>query len=111
VPASGPATNLAVFACQTGVPLSCLSSPLSLGGPTDTVYVSLYGTGIRGAQSVQAYVAGQPAPVQYAGAQGTYQGLDQVNISLPRSLAGVGEASVYLITDGKASNMTTINIQ
>ena len=61
--------------------------------------------------NVQAYVAGQPVTVQYAGAQGQYQGLDQVNIALPASLAGAGEVSVYLVADGKPSNMTTINIQ
>jgi uncharacterized protein (TIGR03437 family) len=75
------------------------------------VYVSLYCTGIRGAATVQAYVAGQLATVQFAGAQGQYQGLDQVNISLPSSLAGMGEVSVYLIADGHVSNMVTVNIQ
>jgi uncharacterized protein (TIGR03437 family) len=104
-------TALPVFACQTGVALSCLSAPLSLGAATDTVYVTLYGTGIRGAASVQAYVAGQTVPVLYAGAQGQYAGLDQINISIPRSLAGTGEASVYLVADGKMSNMVTVNIQ
>ena len=78
VSASGAVTPMSVFSCQSGVAVSCLSSPLSLGSSTDTVYVSLYGTGIRGAGTVQAFVAGQPATVQYAGAQGQYQGLDQV---------------------------------
>jgi len=100
-----------VFSCQAGVALSCLSTPISLGTSADTVYVTLYGTGIRGAQKVQVYVAGQPVSVLYAGAQGTYAGLDQINITLPASLAGTGEASVYVVADGKASNMTTINIQ
>ena len=100
-----------VFSCQAGVALSCLSTPIALGAATDTVYVTLYGTGIRGAQNVQVYVAGQPAPVLYAGAQGTYAGLDQLNITLPVSLAETGEASVYVVADGKTSNMTTIHIQ
>ncbi len=106
----GTAT-LAVFSCQPGISLSCLSSPLNLGGVTDTVYVALYGTGIRGAGSLQAYVAGQAVPVLYFGAQQQYAGLDQINISIPRSLAGIGEASVYLIADGRMSNMVTVNIQ
>jgi uncharacterized protein (TIGR03437 family) len=111
VQGAGTTTPLALFSCQAGVALSCLSSPLSLGSSTETVYVSLYGTGIRGAGTVQAYVTGQSVPVLYAGPQGQYAGLDQVNISLPRSLAGTGEASVYLIADGKVSNMTTVKIQ
>jgi uncharacterized protein (TIGR03437 family) len=110
--ASGSLTAPAlVFSCQSGVPLSCLSSATSLGAASNTVYVWLFGTGIRGAKNVQAFVAGQSAPVVYAGPQGQYPGLDQVNISLPRSLAGTGEASVYLVADGAVSNMVTLNIQ
>jgi len=111
VRASAPNTVTFVFSCQTGVPLSCLSTPISLGPSTDTVYVTLYGTGIRGANQVQVDVAGQSVPVLFAGAQGQYQGLDQINISLPASLAATGEASVYVLADGKASNMVTIKIQ
>jgi uncharacterized protein (TIGR03437 family) len=73
--------------------------------------VTLYASGIRGAQDVQVYVAGQSVPVIFAGAQGQYAGLDQVNITIPRALAGTGEASVYVVADGKTSNMTTLNIQ
>jgi uncharacterized protein (TIGR03437 family) len=50
-------------------------------------------------------------PWQYAGAQNQYQGLDQVNVALPTSLTGMGEVSVYVVADGTASNMTTINVQ
>jgi len=108
---SAPSAAALVFSCQTGVALSCLSTPITLGAATDTLYVTLYASGIRGAQKVQVYVAGQSAPVLFAGAQGQYAGLDQINISLPSGLAGTGEASVYLVADGKTSNMTTINIQ
>jgi uncharacterized protein (TIGR03437 family) len=73
--------------------------------------VTLYATGIRGAQTVRAFVAGQSVTLLYAGAQGQFQGLDQINLALPASLAGTGEASVYVVADGKTSNMTTINIQ
>jgi uncharacterized protein (TIGR03437 family) len=110
-PASGVVTPLTVFSCQSGLAISCLSSPLSLGSSTDTVYLSLYGTGIRGAGTVQAYIAGQPATVQFAGPQGQYQGLDQINVLLPAGLAGMGEVSVLVVADGKVSNMTTVNIQ
>jgi uncharacterized protein (TIGR03437 family) len=111
VSASGVSTPLSVFSCQAGVALSCLSTPLSIGTSTDTLNLYLYGTGIRGAGTVQAYIAGQPVPLQYAGAEGVYQGLDQVNLTVPRSLAGIGEVSVYLVADGKVSNVTTVNIQ
>jgi uncharacterized protein (TIGR03437 family) len=105
------ANLLTVFSCQPGVALSCLATPLPVGTATDTLYVTLYGTGIRGAATVQAYVAGQTVPMLYAGAQGQFAGLDQINISLPKSLAGTGTASVYLVADGKMSNVVSLNIK
>ena len=61
--------------------------------------------------SVQAFVAGVSVPVAYAGPQGSFAGLDQINITLPQSLAGTGEASVYLIADGQMSNVGSLKIQ
>jgi uncharacterized protein (TIGR03437 family) len=49
--------------------------------------------------------------VLYAGAVAAYAGLDQVNISIPKSLAGTGDARVYLVADGVASNVATLNVQ
>ena len=109
--ASAPNSVALTFACQTGAALSCRATPLSLGAADDTVFVTLYASGIRGAQNVQVNVAGQSVPVLYSGAQGAYAGLDQINIGIPRALAATGEASVSVLADGKTSNMTTINVQ
>ncbi len=89
--------------------------PIDFGSATDTVYMSLYGTGIRnfqGAVSATTY----NAPVTYAGPQGTYTGLDQVNIQLPRTLATANGATPYTLTlqldvDGQMSNPVTLLIQ
>jgi len=54
--------------------------------------------------------AGQSVPVLYAGAS-SYAGLDQVDISVPRSLAGTGDVRVYLVADGVASNAAGLKIQ
>jgi uncharacterized protein (TIGR03437 family) len=109
--ASRQITNETVFTCTAQAARSCLPVPLSLGGATDTLYVELYGTGIRGAASVQCFVAGQSVPVLYAGAANGYSGLDQVNISIPRSLAGAGTVRVYLIADEAASNVVSLAFQ
>lgn len=45
------------------------------------------------------------------GPQGSYAGLDQVNVVLPRSLAGRGEVDVLLTVDGRAANPAKINIK
>ncbi len=110
VSAAGTTTPLALFSCATAA-FSCLETPIPLGSSTDTAYITLYGTGIRGAKSVQAYVAGVSVPVAYAGPQGTFAGLDQINITVPSSLAGTGEASLYLIADGQQSNIASLKIQ
>jgi uncharacterized protein (TIGR03437 family) len=111
VTASNQRVNQIVFTCHPPAARSCLPAPLSLGGAGDTLYVELYGTGIRGAASVQCFVGGQSVPVLYAGAVAAYAGLDQVNISIPNSLAGTGDARVYVVADGVASNAATLNVQ
>ena len=47
----------------------------------------------------------------YAGAQGSLVGLDQVNVRLPRSLAGRGEVEVSFTADGKAANVVRVNFK
>jgi uncharacterized protein (TIGR03437 family) len=77
----------------------------------DEVFVELYGTGIRnhsGLANVTVTVGGEVVPVTFASAQPNFVGLDQVNIRLPRSLAGRGEVDVVLTVDGKAANPVRI---
>jgi uncharacterized protein (TIGR03437 family) len=99
-----------VYTCDSSTARSCLAAPLGQGGATDTLYVELYGTGIRGAASVQCFAGGQSVPVIYAGTS-SYAGLDQVDISIPKSLAGMGDVRVYLVADGVASNVVGLNLQ
>jgi uncharacterized protein (TIGR03437 family) len=91
-----------------------LPIPLDLGPETDQVYLLLFGTGIRGQSSsslVKVTIAGEESPVTFAGAQGDFAGLDQVNVLLTRNLAGRGEANVVLLADGYTSNVTQIGIR
>ena len=55
--------------------------------------------------------AGESVPVLYAGPVAAYAGLDQVNISIPKSLAGTGDVRVYVVADGVASNVVGLNVQ
>jgi uncharacterized protein (TIGR03437 family) len=92
-----------------------VSVPINFGAPTDQVYLILYGTGFRHVSSLAAVsvnVGGTAGQLTYAGAQGTYDGLDQSNVLLPHSLAGRGSGvAVTLTADGRTSNTVTINIQ
>ena len=47
----------------------------------------------------------------YAGAQGDFTGLDQVNLRLPRSLAGRGEVDVVANVDGVPANVVRVAVK
>ncbi len=88
--------------------------PIDLGPSTDQVVLLLFGTGIRSHSSLSAVsvnVGGVSAPVLFAGAQGQFVGLDQLNVSLPRSLVGRGDVDIVLTVDGQIANRLQINIR
>jgi uncharacterized protein (TIGR03437 family) len=89
--------------------------PIDLGAATDQVYLSLYGTGIRGVGSLSAVtvtIGGVPVPVLAATAQSQFQGLDQVNVGpLPRTLAGKSNSSIVLQAEGRTANAVTVNFK
>ena len=101
--------NVAVFDPHQNL---WVPAPIDLGSPTDTVYLLLYGTGIRHyAATPTCTVAGQSVPVAFAGPQGSFAGLDQVNLILPSTLRGIGTVNLVLMVDGTAANTVTLAIQ
>ena len=61
---------------------------------------------------MRATIGDSAVPVLFAGAQGGFAGLDQVNIGpLPRSLAGAGEVNVVVTAAGTTSNTVTIVVK
>jgi uncharacterized protein (TIGR03437 family) len=74
----------------------------------------LYGTGLRNrnaADPVAAYLGNQRLPVQYAGDQGRYAGLDQINVTLPANFRGVGEVPLRIVAEGFSTNSVTVTIK
>lgn len=116
-PAAAVAVRVASNSTQTPVSVTAFSDgqhrtvPISVGGGQDPVVLLLFGTGIRGTSSVQAFIDGAPAPVVGYGAQAQFVGLDQVNVQIPNGLAGAGVVEVYLVIDGVRTNSVTIEIQ
>ncbi|MBL8168115.1 MAG: hypothetical protein JNJ50_08170 [Acidobacteria bacterium] len=91
-----------------------VSVPIVLGDGRDQLYLLLFGTGIRHRTSlsaVSATLGGVPADVLYAGSQGGFAGLDQINLRLPRQLSGRGEIEVLLTVDGITANAVRVSIQ
>jgi uncharacterized protein (TIGR03437 family) len=81
------------------------AAPIDFGSSTDELFLLLFGTGLRGRSSpagVRAFIGDTQLPAEYVGPQGEIAGLDQVNIRLPRSLAGSPSKSLYftLFVDG-----------
>jgi uncharacterized protein (TIGR03437 family) len=90
-----------------------LTQPVDLGQPGDVVYLVLYGTGVRNLDtldSVAVYIGDQRLTVQSAGAEGTDDGLDMINVTLPAQLRGVGQVVLRVVVDGLSSNPVMVNI-
>jgi uncharacterized protein (TIGR03437 family) len=88
--------------------------PIDLGAETDQVFLILFGTGIRNRSALDkviVQVGGVAAPVLFAGAQGSFVGQDQVNVRLPRTLIGRGDAVVTMTVDGAIANFVSVNIR
>jgi uncharacterized protein (TIGR03437 family) len=108
--AAASALSVAANYTETAVPVvscslfGCYPIPVDVSG--NPVYLSLYGTGFGSATapSVTCTVAGQNAPVTYAGPQTGEQGLDQLNMLLPRTLAGMGTVSIACFFDYEGVN-------
>jgi uncharacterized protein (TIGR03437 family) len=109
----GSRTAGLVFSCGAASG-SCAAAPIDLGAAADQVYLSLYGTGIRNRariEDVAATIGGEKADVLYAGPQPDFPGLDQVNLRIPRGLAGRGEVPVSLSVAGHTANTVTISVR
>lgn len=91
----------------------CSAAPMEAGAPAGSVVLLLFGTGIRaaGQRGVAATAGEADLPVLYAGAQGEYAGLDQVNLVLPRPLAGKGLLEVRLSAGGVPANPVAIEVR
>jgi uncharacterized protein (TIGR03437 family) len=111
-PAAAQAVNNQgyVNTSQCTTPASCSLTPIDVNAYP---YLTLYGTGIRGAAqaNIRVKIGNVEAPVTFAGAQGQYAGLDQVNVSLPPSLKGRGQLVVTITANGQSSNMGELAFQ
>jgi len=92
--------------------------PVDPGTPDKPNFLVVFGTGIRNAiantpnvaGAVTATIQGVPARVDFAGAQGSFFALDQVNIVIPPGLGGFGQVRLRLVVNGQPSNFVTFSI-
>ncbi len=110
IAADGTRTSQAVYSVNSG---AIVANPINLGSASDRVYLEIYGTGLKGAgtANVTATIGGVSTPVLYAGPQGAFAGLDQVNIQIPSALAGKGNVNIQLTAAGISLNPAEVTIQ
>jgi uncharacterized protein (TIGR03437 family) len=106
VAGDGTRSAVQVFRCEAG---RCEPETISLAG--GRVYLSLYATGVRGAAGVAVTIGGLEAPVLYAGPQGEFVGLDQVNVAVPETLRGRGVVGVVVKAGGAVSNAVESRVE
>lgn len=108
----GTQSNQPVFTCGSD-PGGCVSSSLDMGSPSDQLILSLFGTGLGKITTSDVFVqvGASRADVLYAGRQGVYPGLDQINVRVPRPEAGSGEVAVVVAVAGKSVNVVTVNLK
>jgi uncharacterized protein (TIGR03437 family) len=73
--------------------------------------LKFYASGLRDAADVQVRIDGEEAPVLYAGKSAYLDALDEVNVLVPRSLAGRGNVEVVLTVDGQPASPVRVQIQ
>lgn len=102
---NGQQTNEVLFVrdALTGNLVTVKANP---GPEGERLFLILFLTGLRGApdadrngnsdESVRVTVGGVESPPLYAGRQGGFAGLDQLNIELPRNLTGRGRLDIFV---------------
>jgi uncharacterized protein (TIGR03437 family) len=74
-------------------------------------FLVLFGTGLRRASvdAVKITIGGVSAPVSYAGAQGAFVGLDQINAQVPAGVSGL--VDLVVTANGEAANVVKVKIR
>ena len=112
----GTQKPVAVFSCA-GSSGGCQPRSIPLGDEDTNVILTLYGTGVRGVEqgeerpTLGCVIGGESAEVIYAGPQGQFEGLDQVNVKIPRTLVGRGDVDLVLTANERSSQRVQLRIE
>ncbi len=109
-----PAANILRFG-PGGVPIGgaelVTAAPIDLGPADQSVFLSLFLTGVRNGSTVLITINGVPMTTIFGpAASAEFEGLDQLNVLIERSLIGSGLVDVVVTVDGIVANVVQINI-
>ncbi len=111
VASSGTQTPEKVYSISNG---QIVANPIDLGvSAGDTIVLEIFGTGIRaaGKANVAVTIGGVSAHVSYAGPAPGNVGEDQINVTVPTSLAGKGNVPIVVTASGQMANTTNVTFQ
>jgi large repetitive protein len=103
VHADGSQTITPIFECG---PAACKTAPVSLGTESDIAELSFYGSGFDKADGLQVQMGTADLIPDYAGPQGQFPGLDQLNVRVPKTAQGLQQITVSL--GGVVSNALSV---
>ena len=106
--ADGSTVNLPIFQCGGN---GCQTLSIQIPANAISLYIVLYGTGVRNAQKVSASLGTSLASVLYAGPQTQFPGVDQINLRFDQFAGFTGTQILQVTTDGIPSNAVTLTFQ
>jgi uncharacterized protein (TIGR03437 family) len=82
--------------------------PVTIDATDQAAFLVLYLTGVRQApkDDVRVVIGGAEFTPSFVGAQGSFEGLDQINVELPRDFDGRGQISVLVKAAGYSASNT-----
>lgn len=84
--------------------------PCSVGTSAQADVLVIYGTGFRNATGIQVRIGDQTLTPTYAGPQGEFLGLDQINVNLTAALASkTGQEITVIVPTNIESNKSTVS--
>ena len=104
----GSTVTLPAYQCNQN---GCGAVPIMVPNDLSSLYIVLYGTGIRNAHYIASSLGPITPQVDYFGAQPQYPGLDQVNLHVTNTSGLSGKVSLILLTDGTFSNSVDLLFQ
>lgn len=75
---------------------------------TSPTYLALFATGISASATPTVTIGGVPVTVVFSGPVACCEGLEQVNVQLPDTLAGAGRVPVVLTVNSQTSNTVQV---
>jgi uncharacterized protein (TIGR03437 family) len=100
---TGPAAAQCVSVLSDGVTLSFSNPPCSVGTGSPFNTLVIYGTGWRNSSSTQVKIGDQTLTPSFSGAQPFFPGLDQINVTMTRELAGRTDQDLSVVVPGTAA--------